>query len=147
MEPAMPLTSEQMDRALDAHFRFEATDDVEGVLGTLAESVEHDVVGWPLGASRGRAAARAFYEQTFADLADSQVRSVSRRYGHNFVVDESVWSGRAVGRPFGIEGRGRPLAFRMLHVIDFTEDGRIARENVWLDFPAILAQLSPVGQA
>jgi predicted ester cyclase len=143
----MPLTAEQMDRVLDAHFRFEATDDVAGVLATLAESVEHDVVGWPLGASRGREAARKFYEHTFADLADSHVRSLRRRYGHNFVVDESVWSGRAVGRPFGIEGRGCRLEFRMLHVIDFTEDGQIARENVWMDFPAIVAQLSPDGQA
>jgi predicted ester cyclase len=143
----MPLTPEQMDRLLDSHFRFEATDDVSGVLGTLAESVEHDVVGWPLGASQGREAARRFYEQTFADLSNSRVRSLSRRYGRNFVVDESVWSGRAVGRPFGIEGCGRPLSFRMLHALDFTEDGQIARENVWLDFAAILAQLSPDGRA
>lgn len=143
----MPLTPEQMDRLLDSHFRFEATDDVSGVLGSLAESVEHDVVGWPLGASHGREAARRFYEQTFADLADSRVCSKRRRYGHNFVVDESVWSGRAVGRPFGIEGSGRPLSFRMLHVIDFTEEGQISRENVWMDFPAIVAQLSPDGRA
>lgn len=131
----------QMDDVIDAHFRHEATDDVDGVLGTLADGVEHDVVGWPPGPSLGRQAARAFYEQTFADLADSRVRCLHRRHGPNFVVDESLWSGRAVGRPFGLEGRGRPLEFRMLHVIDFAEDGRIARENVWLDFAAILAQL------
>jgi hypothetical protein len=34
----------------------------------------------------------------------------------------------------------------MLHVIDFTDDGQIARENVCMDFPAILAQLSPDGR-
>ncbi len=143
----MPLTPERMDRVLDAHFRFEAIDDVARVLGTPAESVTHDVVGWSLGASQGREAARGFYEQTFADLADGRVRNQSRRYGTNFVVDESVWSGRAVGRPFGIPGSGRRLSFRMLHVIDFTEEGQIARENVWLDFAAIRAQLSPDGRA
>jgi predicted ester cyclase len=137
----MPLSPGQMVDVLDAHFRHEAADDVDGVLGTLADAVEHDVVGWPPGPSWGRQAARDFYEQTFADLADSRVRCLRRRYGANFVVDESLWSGRAVGRPFGLEGRGRPLEFRMLHVIDFAEDGRIARENVWLDFAAILAQL------
>jgi len=137
----MPLTPEQMDRLLDAHFRCEASDDVDGVLGTLADAVEHDVVGWPPGSTRGREAARAFYRQTFLDLADSRVQPLRRWHGANFVVDESLWSGRAVGRPFGLEGRGRPLQFRMLHVIDFAADGRIARENVWMDFPAILAQL------
>lgn len=137
----MAMTPQEMDRKLDEHFRHEASDDVDGVLQTLADDAEHDVVGWPAGMSRGRSAARAFYAQTFADLADSRVETVRRRYGRDFVVDESVWRGRAVGRPFGLEGRGRPLAFRMLHVVDFTDDGRIARENVWLDFAAILAQL------
>jgi predicted ester cyclase len=135
------MTPEQMDRRLDEHFRCEACDDVQGVLRTLAEDVEHDVVGWPRGATRGRSAARAFYEQTFADLADGQVETKRRMHGSNFVVDESVWRGRAVGRTFGLEGCGRPLTFRLLHLIDFTDDGEIARENVWIDFAAILSQL------
>ena len=54
----MALTREQMDRKLDEHFGFEAADDVEGVLSTLTEDVEHDIVGWPAGPSHGRAATR-----------------------------------------------------------------------------------------
>jgi hypothetical protein len=134
-------TREQMDRTIAEHFGFEASDDVDGVLATLAENVEHDIVGWPKGPSRGRAAARAFYEATFSDLADSTVRPVRRLYGDNFMVDESIWSGRAPGRPFGLEGRDRPLEFRLLHIIEFTDDGAIARENVWLDLAAIQRQL------
>ena len=135
------LTPAMMDAKLDEHFSFEARDDVEGVLSTLAEDVEHDIVGWPLGPSHGRDEARAFYESLFADLADGQVRSVRRLYGENFLVDESIWRGTAVGRPFGCEGRGRPLEFRLLHVLEFAEDGRITRENVWVDSAAIQAQL------
>jgi hypothetical protein len=82
-------------------------------------------------------------EQTFADLADSRVCRQSRRQGHNLGVDESLWSGRAVDRPFGIEGCRRPLSLRMLHVVDFTDDGQIARDNVWMGLPAIPAPLSP----
>lgn len=137
----MAMTPAQMDRKIDEHFRHEAADDVDGVLGTLAEDAEHDVVGWPSGATHGRAAARAFYEAMFADLADSRVETVRRLYGSDFVVDESVWRGRAAGRPFGLEGRDRPLEFRLLHVLQFTGNGEIARENVWLDFAAIVAQL------
>ncbi len=137
----MPITTEQMNARVDEHFRFEAADDVEGVLGTLADDVEHDVVGWPGGATRGRAASRAFYETMFADLADGQVRTVRRLHGHGFVVDESVWRGRAAGRPFGLEGRDRPLEFRLLHVLEFDDSGAIMRENVWVDLAAVIAQL------
>lgn len=135
------LSREMMDAKLDAHFGFEARDDIDGVLSTLAEDVEHDIVGWPFGPSRGRDMTRAFYDALFADLAGGAVRSVRRLYGENFMVDDSIWSGTAVGRPFGIEGRGRRLEFRLLHVLEFTEDGQIARENVWVDTVAIQAQL------
>ena len=74
----MGLSREEMDRALDAHFSFEARDDVEGVLATLADEVEHDIVGWPGGATRGREAPRRCYETLFADLADGEVRSTRR---------------------------------------------------------------------
>jgi hypothetical protein len=137
----MALSREQMDRKIAEHFGFEGSDDVDGVLATLAPDVDHDVVGWPMGPSRGRAAARGFYEATFSDLTDSNVRPVRRLYGDNFLVDESIWSGRAPGRPFGLDGKNRPLEFRLLHIIEFAENGDIRRENVWLDLAAILRQL------
>ena len=137
----MALTRAQMDSKLDEHFGFEAADDVEGVLATLAEAVEHDIVGWPAGPARSHADVRAFYEALFADLADGQVISMRRLYGEDFMVDDSLWRGTAPGRPFGIEGKGRPLEFRLLHVLEFNEAGAIARENVWIDLAAIQRQL------
>ena len=58
------------------------------------------------------------------------------------MVDDSLWRGRAPGRPFGIEGGDRPLEFRLLHVLEFTESGAISRENVWIDLAAIQQQLA-----
>lgn len=136
------MTPAEMDRKLDEHFRFEARDDVEGVLATLDEEVEHDVVGWPAGPVSGREAARGFYESLFADLADGEVRSLRRLYGDRFMVDDSVWKGRACGMPFGLPGGDRPLEFRLLHVVEFGAEGQIARENVWLDLAAIQRQLA-----
>ena len=49
----MRLTPEQMDRKIDEHFAFEAADDVEGVLATLAPDAKHDIVGWPTGPTSG----------------------------------------------------------------------------------------------
>lgn len=137
----MSLSRQEMDRSIDVHFDFEVRDDVDGVLATLTPDVEHDVVGSPFGPTRGREAARPFYENLFADLCDGRVESVRRLYGDDFLVDESIWRGKAVGRPFGLEGRGRPLEFRLLHVIEFAEGGAIRRENVWIDFASILQQL------
>jgi len=138
----MALTREQMDRTIAEHFEFERTDDIDGVVSTLHEDVTHDIVGWPSGPVTGRPAARRFYEHLFPDVADSSVKSTWRLYGENFVVDESYWEGRAVGRPFGFEGKDRRFGFRLLHVFEFTDNGQISRENVWLDYPAIARQLN-----
>jgi uncharacterized protein len=137
----MALTRGEMDRKIDEHFRFEAQDNVAGVLATLAPDVEHDIVGWPTGPTLGRENARGFYDALFADLSDGKVECLRRLYGDNFLVDESLWSGKAPGRPFGLDGRGRPLEFRLLHVIEFAENGDIKRENVWIDLAAIIQQL------
>ncbi len=137
----MTLTPTQMDARLDEHFSFEAADNVDGVLATLTPDVEHDIVGWPAGPQHGRDGARNFYETLFADLADGKVQSLRRYYGADFLVDESLWRGRAPGRPFGLEGRDRPLEFRLLHVIEFSGGGDIKRENVWLDLASIIQQL------
>jgi uncharacterized protein len=138
----MPMSRAAMDRAIEQHFGFEARDDVAGVLATLAPDAVHDVVGWPGGPTRGRERARAFYEASFRDLAEGRFETRKRLYGENFVVDDSVWRGVAAGRPLGLQGRGRPLEFRILHVFEFADNGSIERENVWLDVSAIVRQLS-----
>jgi hypothetical protein len=130
-----------MDRKMDEHFAFEAADDVEGVLATLSDDAEHDIVGFPTGPTRGREGPRGFYESLFGDLTGGKVETVRRYYGEDFMVDESLWRGRAPGRPFGIEGKGRPLEFRLLHVVEFEESGAMKRENVWVDLAAIQRQL------
>ena len=135
------FTRASMDRAIDEHFRFEGRDDVQGVLDTLTDDVDHDVVGSPTGPLRGKAQARTFYERLFADLEQQSVASRRRYYGEDFVVDESVWRGTAVGNPLGFAGRNRPLEFRILHIFEFDDNGAIRRENVWMDTAAIAAQL------
>lgn len=136
----MPNRAE-MDRKMDEHFGYEARDDVAGVLSTLAPDVIHDIVGWPAGPTQGRDNARPFYEALFADLADGKVVCDRRLYGENFLVDESTWEGRAPGRPFGLDGKNRPLKFRLLHVVEFNGSGQLQREAVWVDLAAVIRQL------
>jgi len=137
----MTLSNAQMDEFMERHFGFELADDVDGVLATLAPDAEHEIVGSPGGPTVGHDQTRPTYEQLFADLAGERVENLHRFYGENCLTDESLWIGRAVGNPLGFPGGGRRLQFRILHVMAFDDDGRITRENVWLDYPAIMAQL------
>ena len=138
----MPFTPSELDALMNRHFAFEMADDVDGVLATLAPDACHDIVGAPDGPTVGHADTRPTYEQVFADLAGERVETLHRYYGANSLTDESLWIGRATGTPLGIEGRDRPLRFRILHVMEFDDDGLITRENVWLDYPSITAQLT-----
>ena len=45
------------------------------------------------------------------------------------------------GQVLGIPGNGKQVRFRVLHVFEF-RDGRISRENVWMDGAALAAQLT-----
>src|SRR4051812_41850051 len=98
----MTLTREQMDRIIDEHFGFEATDNVEGVLASLSDAeVEHEVIPSPMGTLHDRDSIRAFYEMLFHDIRGEKVTPVRRLYGDGFVIDEAVWHGHiADGRPF-----------------------------------------------
>ena len=137
----MRVPTEQMDRAVDEHFRFEATDDVDGVLASLADEVEHEVIPSPAGVLRDRAEIRGFYEGLFANMRGEKVTTIRRLYGDDFVVDESLWEGSiADGAPFLCEGKAGPVSFRLLHVFEF-RDGKIGRESVWCDLAAIQRQL------
>jgi predicted ester cyclase len=135
------LTTQQMGRLMDEHFGAEARDDVEGAVASLTEDVIHDMVGNPTGPLHRRAAVRSFYARLFADVKGEDATQLSRHYGEDFAVDEVLWTGRAVGRPFGLDGRGRPISFRVLHVFEF-RDGLISREQVWMDLAAIQTQLA-----
>lgn len=135
------MTREQVDQLINEHFAYEAADDVEGVLGSLAEDAEHEVIPSPMGMLNDRKQIRAFYEMLFRDLKGESVTPVRRLYGDGFVVDEAIWHGHiADGRPFLCDGRSGPVSFRLLHLFEF-RNGKITRENVWCDLAAIQRQL------
>jgi ketosteroid isomerase-like protein len=137
----MGMTREQMDRLIDEHFAYEAGDDVNGVLGSLAEDAEHEIIPSPFGVLKEHARIRGMYEMLFRDLKGEGVTPVRRLYGDGFAVDETIWHGHiADGRQFLCEGRSGKASFRLLHIFEF-RDGKIARENVWCDLAAIQRQL------
>lgn len=136
------LSHATIDQMIDRHFKYEIDDDVSGVLTTMTADILHDTVGSPTGPLKGQDAARGFYEHLFADLKGESVKTLRRYYGDGFVVDESHWHGKAIGNPLGIPGGGKALNVRILHVFEIDADGKFTRENAWLDYAAIIQQLT-----
>jgi hypothetical protein len=136
------MNTEEMDRVVNEHFMYEATDDIEGVLATFTDDIDHQAIGSPLGALSGKDAVRPFYEALFDDLKGEGAEPVRRWYGDNFLVDETLWTGYiGDGRYFGLPRRSGRVTFLLLHVFEFRE-GLISREHVWSDVAAIAAQTS-----
>ncbi len=136
-----------MDEVLNQHFMFEATDDVDGVVSTLTDDVKHNVAGSPYGELTGKDAARDLYVELFGDLKGEGVEPVARWHGDDFVVDEVIWSGRIEdGKLLGLPGRSGRVSARLLHVLEFRE-GKISRENVWMDVVAVAAQTMATASA
>jgi len=130
-----------MDALVDGHYRAEETGDLASVVAGFLPDAEHDVVGRPGAPLHGGEQIREFYRALLAELRIDRFEPVRRRYGPDHVVDEAVLHATAIGRPFGLDGRGRPVRARFLHVFDFSE-GLISRESAWVDLAAIQQQLA-----
>ena len=135
------MTREEMDQAVNEHFGFEATDNVDGVMETLTDDAEHEVIPSPVGVLHDPAKQRAYYEMLFSCLQGESATPIRRLYGDDFMVDETLWKGHiSDGRPFLCEGKSGEVSFRLLHVFEFRQ-GKISREQVWCDLAAIQQQL------
>jgi uncharacterized protein len=136
------MTKDEIDRLLERHFAAQQKRDVEGVLATYTDDVEHDAVGREPNPLHGKKALGAFYRESLPDLENTKIVPIRRLYGENFVMDESLVDGYAHGRPFDMEGYSRPVRFRILRIFEF-RDGLIARETAWFDIIAVQRQLGP----
>jgi ketosteroid isomerase-like protein len=135
------MDREAMDRAISEHFGFEAADDLDGVMASLATEVEHEIVPSPVGAQHDKQGIRAYYAMLFESVRGHGVTPLRRYYGEDFMVDETMWHGEILdGRPFLCDGLSGAVSFRLLHLFEF-RDGKIAREQAWCDLAAIQQQL------
>ena len=131
------FTQARMDALIDGHFRAEEAGDIEAVVEGFIPDAVHDVAGM----RRGGEQIADFYRDLLAELRIDRFETVRRWYGERHAVDESILHATAVGRPFGLDGRGRHVNVRLLHLFEFA-DGLISRENAWLDMHGLAAQLT-----
>jgi uncharacterized protein len=132
----------QLERLIERHLTAERERDITAILATCTPDVEQDAVGRDPNVIRGHEALESFYREFLADLEYAAVTSVRRLYGDDFVVDESMIDAVAHGRPFDMEGYGRPIRFRTLRIFEVGDD-LIRRVSVWADLDAIHRQLAP----
>ncbi len=135
------MTPQEMDGLIQEHISAEAAGDTAGCVAMYTDDVVHDVVGAPHGPLRGREAAQGFYDFLTTNIAAQRMDVNRAWYGEDFCTIEHQGHGTVPGEFLGIPGHGREVSFRMLHVFEF-RDGRISRENVWLDGGSVVAQLT-----
>ena len=130
-----------MDALVDGHYRAEETGDLEAIVEGFTPDAEHDVAGRPGDVLHGGEQIAGFYRALLAELRIDRFEPVRRWYGDDHVVDEEILHATANGHPFGLDGRGRQVRTRFLHIFDFA-DGLISRESAWIDLAAIQQQLA-----
>ena len=131
----------EMNQLIEQHITAEAAGDTHGAVAMYTDEVIHDVVGAPHGPLSGPDAAKGFYDMLTTNITTERMDVNHAWYGEDFCVIEHQWHGTVPGEFLGVPGNGRNISFRMLHVWEF-KNGRISRENVWLDGNAIIAQLT-----
>ena len=125
---------------IEQHFAAENAHDVAATLATYTEDVVWDDVGNPACPVQGKGAAAEMYEGIMDGIPDLHLRSVGRFVCGDHVVDEAIATGHVRGSFIGIEGRGAPVRFRILHVFDI-RDGLISREQAWFDTAGVARQV------
>lgn len=135
------MQPQDMDRLIDRHISAEMAGDSAAAVSVYTDDVVHDVVGWPSGPLQGPDEARGFYDHLISNIQTETMTATRRYYGEDFCVQEHQWSGTVPGSFLGVAGRGKHISFRLLHIWEF-RDGKISRENVWLDGGSIVAQLT-----
>ncbi|ASL15646.1 MULTISPECIES: nuclear transport factor 2 family protein [Mycobacterium] len=134
------MADSQMRALVDRHMSAEGQGDIDGAVAVYTDDIEHDVVGFPNGPTRGKDGARGFYAYLTANFRSESWNILHRYVAGDAMILEMLMTGTVIGSLLGLPGNGRRISFRMLHVFEF-RDGLISRENVWLDTAAVVSQL------
>ncbi len=139
----MGLSHAEMDKVVDDHFGFEATDDIDGVMASFGEGqLTHEIIPSPVGILHKRQDMADYYRMLFSCAKGDKVTMIRRLYGDDFLVDETLWEGEQMdGKPFLLPGKSGRMSVRILHIFTF-RGGKISSEQAWLDLAAIQRQLA-----
>lgn len=141
---ATKMSPADMEKLIGTHMLAEEHGNPADAVSMFTEDVRHDVVGFPGDPIHGIPAALDRYQQLVKDLRVEKTERTHSYYAEDAATVEDLVTAVVTGQFLGIPGNNRRITFRMLHVFEF-RDGKICRENVWLDGAAIAAQLTAEG--
>ena len=99
------MTRDEIDRILERHFSAEQKRDINAILSTYTDDIEHDAIGREPNPITGKAAIGVFYREFLSDLEHAKVIPVRRLYGDAFAVGRS--EERRVGKECTMTCRSR----------------------------------------
>ena len=143
MISASQSSSEARWRAVEDHIRFEATHDLEPLLGTFGAEPEwhnkpsNDVL-------HGAEAIRTFYGDLFAGFPDFWLDIRARHTAGDAIVVEGLFGGTHEQSWMGIPATGKKASIPFCAVFTFTADDRIHSEIVYYDRYTLLEQLGVI---
>ncbi|MFD9890578.1 nuclear transport factor 2 family protein [Amycolatopsis sp. NPDC059027] len=134
------MTPDEMASVFGSFIHAHRVRDIDGLVALFTEDAEYEVVGDPYGRRHGHESIRRRYEEAFEELGDACITVARQASGENLLFTESVMTAKAIGTIFGVEGGGRDVTYRVLHLCEFRE-GRISKQTVWVDASELMAQL------
>jgi steroid delta-isomerase-like uncharacterized protein len=135
------MEHDEMIAIVERHLKAEGAGDVEGAVAVYADDIVHDAVGFPGSPRSGKEDARDFYRFLTANFRTETEEPINRFFDGDTMILEQTMTGVVIGEMLGLPGNGRRVSFGTLHVFAF-RDGRINREQVWIDTGALVAQLA-----
>src|SRR5581483_7172197 len=106
------MDSSRMQELVNSHMQAENDGDIDAAVAVYTDDVEHDVVGFPDGVSRGKDGARDFYAYLTANFRSEGWDVVRRFCAPDSMIIEQLMTGTVVGSLLGLPGNGRRIRFR-----------------------------------
>lgn len=124
---------------VEEHVGFENTHDLDGIMGTFAESPRYDDEPWDEH-HVGAEAVRRYYDTLMRAAPDLRVDVERRHVADDAVILECTIRGTHLGPWRGLPPTGRTLTLPLCAVYTFDGD-RLAGERIYYDRATVLRQL------
>ena len=125
---------------VDEHIRCENRHDLDAVMATFGADARYDDEPWE-DHRKGRDGVRSYYAELMRAVPDLSIEVKQRHVSFESVVMEVTIRGTHLGAWRGLPATGRRMEFPLCGVYAFDADDRLARERIYYDRAAVLAQL------
>ena len=125
---------------VDEHIRCENRHDVDALMATFGADACYDDEPWD-DHRTGRDGVRSYYGELMHAIPDLAIEVRRRHLAPEAIVVEVSIRGTHLGAWRGLPATGRRIEFPLCGIYAFGADDKLARERIYYDRAAVLAQL------